>query len=132
MTMLGHCDLPAELLLQEFGECLCGKQFPMHHEGVRRDPGETSGPAQQRFLVGMRREAVHAVDRGTYRDVLAENAYPLSALDQATAKCPLRLEAGKQDAAFSAWQVVAQVTICTSGSLPCRAKRCSKSCGMTT
>ncbi len=47
---------------------------------------------QQRRLVGVRREPAERMDRGAYRDLLAEDAHAARAVDQAPAERALRLE----------------------------------------
>src|SRR3546814_6056372 len=56
----------------------------MDHEGPRWRPGEGRCPVEQCSPVGMGREAVDRVDGGTDRNVMAEDADPLRAFDQAS------------------------------------------------
>ena len=63
----------------------------------------------------MGRQAAHGMDRGPDRHRLAEDMDQARAVDQPAAQRPLGLEAGDEDAAFAARQVLAQVVFDAAG-----------------
>ena len=84
--------LKCRLLLQQPLERQGRLQFPVDEDGQSRRL-EVRRPGQQLLLVGVGRESGDLVDVGLHRDLLAEDAHALVALQQAPAQRALRLEA---------------------------------------
>ena len=108
LVRLGHHHLEVQLLLQQPLERQGRLQFPVDEDGQPRRL-EVRRPGEQLRLVGVGGQPGDLVDVGLHRDLLAEDAHPLVALQQAPPQRALRLEADDDHVGLGPPQVVLEV-----------------------
>lgn len=88
------------------GEGLRLPRFTMRDETLLRRMPETAQPSKQTAPVGMRRHAPYRMQTSAHRDSFPEDRHLLRPIDETPPQGARRLEAGDDDGAFRAGQIV--------------------------